>query len=83
MDAAVTDAASQTVQILKGSGDGTFSRIGALDTGLYPFATVAADSTATEGPIWPSSVLAPRSIQIFPGRGDGTFGAPLPSMQGE
>ncbi len=78
-DLAVANTADNTITILLGNGDGTFTNAGTLTTDLAPVSVAVAD---VNGDGFLDLVVANRdggTLTIFLGNGDGTF-APAQSI---
>jgi Flp pilus assembly secretin CpaC len=75
-DLAVTNSSDNTVSILLGNGDGTFSAQRILDTGKGPEGVTAADFNADSKPDLAVTNQTDGTVSVFLGNGDGTFLAP-------
>lgn len=72
-DLAVTNAGSNTISVLIGSGDGTFQEAMPFASGTYPRWVVAADMNKDAKVDLVVVNEVSRSISVFLGRGDGTL----------
>lgn len=72
-DLAVANHADNTVSILLGNGDGTFSTAGTLATGNGPVAEATADFNGDGLPDLAVVNQTDNTVSIFLGNGDGTF----------
>lgn len=72
-DLAVANHADNTVSILLGNGDGTFSTAGTLATGTGPVAEATADFNDDGIPDLAVVNQTDNTVSIFLGNGDGTF----------
>src|SRR5579872_2316915 len=72
-DLAVANQGSNTISILLGNGDGTFTAGAALNTGNQPGALVAADFNGDGIMDLAVADSADSRILVFLGKGDGTF----------
>lgn len=73
IDLAVVNHSSNTVSILLGNGDGTFSAGATLTTGNAPIAAVTADFNGDGIPDLAVLNETDNTVSIFLGNGDGTF----------
>ncbi len=73
VDLAVVNHAANTVSILLGNGNGTFSSAGTLATGNGPVAAVTADFNGDGIPDLAVVNQTDNTVSIFLGNGDGTF----------
>lgn len=73
LDLAVANQADNTVSILLGNGDGTFSSNGTLATGTGPVAILTADFNDDGIPDLAVLNQTDATVSIFLGNGDGTF----------
>jgi len=78
-DLAVANQASNTVSILLGNGDGTFTAGNEITSGNQPGAVVVGDFNGDGKADLAVADAADSRILIFLGRGDGTFYAASPS----
>src|SRR5579863_7396405 len=72
-DLAVVNHGDNTVSILLGNGDGTFSASGTLTTGVGPVAALTADFNHDGIPDLAVLNQTDDTVSIFIGNGDGTF----------
>lgn len=72
-DLAVANHQDNTVSILLGNGDGTFSTAGTLATGTGPVAEATADFNGDGIPDLAVVNQTDNTVSIFLGNGDGTF----------
>jgi hypothetical protein len=77
LDLAVSNQAANTVSILLGSGDGTFSSPTDFATGAAPTSLTAADFNSDGNLDLLSSNEGDDTVTLLPGNGDGTFGPPV------
>jgi hypothetical protein len=73
VDVAIADQDNDTVQILLGNGDGTFTAKSAVAVGFYPDAIVVADFNSDGIPDVAASNVSDGTVSILLGSGDGTF----------
>ena len=83
MDFAVPNLHNNTVTVLLGNGDGTFTPGVTLPTGYNPIAIAVGDFNGDGNADMAVSNLSENSVTILLGNGDGTFNAaaPLPTGQ--
>ncbi len=74
-DFAVTNQTDNTVTVLLGNGDGTFTAAASVATGLQPIAIVTADFNGDGKPDLAVSNGGDNTITVLMGNGDGTFTA--------
>jgi hypothetical protein len=74
MDLAVANSESNTVSILLGNGDGTFSAGVTLNAGTLPTGVATTDFNSDGKPDLAVSNSVTNNVTIFTGNGDGTFG---------
>ena len=81
-DLAVANANDNTVSILLGNGDGTFTAAAAVPTGGFPFYLAVADFNQDGAADIAVSNEADSTVSVLFGNGDGTFnpGSPIPGF---
>ncbi len=82
LDLAVANANDNTVSILLGNGDGTFTAAAAVPTGGFPFYLAVADFNQDGAADIAVSNEADSTVSVLLGNGDGTFspGSPIPGF---
>jgi type II secretory pathway component GspD/PulD (secretin)/uncharacterized protein YjdB len=75
-DLAIVNKTSNTVTVLKGAGDGTFTEFpkSPIAVGSSPVAIAAGSLSASSGPALVVANQADNTITVLLGNGDGTFG---------
>jgi hypothetical protein len=85
LDMAVANSYDNTVSIMLGNGDGTFTEASGspVAVGEFPFFLAVADYNGDGNPDFASANEADDTVSVMLGNGDGTFteasGSPLPS----
>jgi hypothetical protein len=84
LDLAVANANDNTVSILLGNGDGTFTAAAAVPTGGFPFYLAVADFNRDGAADIAVSNEADSTVSVLLGNGDGTFtqtaSSPIPGF---
>ena len=73
LDLAVSDYLFNTIVILQGNGDGTFTNIGQWYAGTNPGAIAVSDFNRDGKADLAVSAYAGPGVTVLPGKGDGTF----------
>jgi Bacterial Ig-like domain (group 3)/FG-GAP-like repeat len=84
LDLVVANANDNTVSILLGNGDGTFTAVAPVPTGGFPFYLAVADFNHDGAADIAVSNEADSTVSVLLGNGDGTFapapGSPIPGF---
>jgi hypothetical protein len=81
-DLAVANAASNTVSVLLGNGDGTFATNADFGTGAHPSCVAIADLNADGRPDLAVANWDSSTVSVLLGNGDGTFGTRMDFITG-
>ena len=81
-DVAVANHLSNSVTVLLGNGDGTFTESALLGTGPYPYSIVVADFNGDGNPDLALANVGGDTLTILLGHGDGTFTVSTVTLSG-